>query len=193
LEVARQKLRARDMLRGDLEGPELERYVEERVLTTTLEKAAGWAAGNSLFPATFGLACCAIEMMSLPGSRLDIARFGFEAFRASPRQADLLILSGRVSIKMAPIVRRIYDQMLEPKWAIAMGACSSSMGVFNNYAIVPADKFMPVDVHVPGCPPRPEALMHGILRLRQMILDDPALSWRSRYDAVGTEEIDPGA
>jgi NADH-quinone oxidoreductase subunit B len=190
LEVTRHKLRARDKLRGDLEGPELERHVEERVLTTTLDKAANWAAGNSLFPATFGLACCAIEMMSLPGARLDIARFGFEAFRASPRQADLLILSGRVSIKMAPIVRRIYDQMLEPKWAIAMGACSSSMGVFNNYALVPADKFMPIDVHVPGCPPRPEALMHGILRLRQMILDDPALSWRSRYDAVGTEEID---
>ena len=100
------------------------------------------------------------------GARLDIARFGFEAFRASPRQADLLILSGRVSIKMAPVVRRIYDQMLEPRWAIAMGACCSSMGVFNNYAIVPADKFMPIDVHVPGCPPRPEALMHGILKLR---------------------------
>ena len=109
-------------------------------------------------------------MMSIVGARLDIARFGFEAFRASPRQADLLILSGRVSIKMAPVVRRIYDQMLEPKWAIAMGACCSSMGVFNNYAIVPADKFMPIDVHVPGCPPRPEALMHGILKLRD---DDP--------------------
>ena len=95
--------------------------------------------------------------------------FGFEAFRASPRQADLLILSGRVSIKMAPIIRRIYDQMLEPKWAIAMGACCSSQGVFNNYAIVPADKFMPIDVHVPGCPPRPEALMHGILQLREQI------------------------
>jgi NADH-quinone oxidoreductase subunit B len=94
---------------------------------------------------------------------------------------------------MAPIVRRIYDQMLEPKWAIAMGACSSSMGVFNNYAIVPADKFMPVDVHVPGCPPRPEAVMHGILKLRQMIQDDPALGWRDRYDARGTEEIEPGA
>ena len=112
-------------------------------------------------------------MMSIVAARVDIARFGFEAFRASPRQADLLILSGRVSIKMAPVVRRIYDQMLEPKWAIAMGACSSSMGVFNNYAIVPADKFMPVDVHVPGCPPRPEALMHGILKLRAMIQGDP--------------------
>jgi NADH-quinone oxidoreductase subunit B len=186
------QLRARDMIRGDLEGPELEQYVEERVLTTTLQKAANWARGNSLFPATFGLACCAIEMMSLPGSRLDIARFGFEAFRASPRQADMLILSGRISIKMAPIVRRIYDQMLEPKYAIAMGACSSSMGVFNNYALVPADKFMPVDVHVPGCPPRPESLMHGVLRLRQMVLDDPAMGWRERYDAAGTEEIAGG-
>ena len=146
--------------------------MEERP-ATTLDRAVAWARSNALFPATFGLACCAIEMMSIVGARTDIARFGFEAFRASPRQADLLILSGRVSIKMAPIVRRIYDQMLEPKWAIAMGACSSSMGVFNNYAIVPADKFMPVDVHVPGCPPRPEALMHGILKLRKMIQADP--------------------
>ena len=132
-----------------------------------------------MFPATFGLACCAIEMMSIVGARVDVARFGFEAFRASPRQADLLILSGRVSIKMAPVVRRVYEQMLEPKWAIAMGACSSSMGVYNNYAIVPADKFMPVDVHVPGCPPRPEALMHGILKLRAMIQQRPDLDWRT--------------
>ena len=122
---------------------------------------------------------------------MDIARFGFEAFRASPRQADLIILAGRVSIKMAPIIRRLYDQMLEPKWAISMGACCSSMGVFNNYALVPADKFMPVDVHVPGCPPRPEALMHGILKLRKMVQDDPDMGWRERYDAVGTEEIAP--
>jgi NADH-quinone oxidoreductase subunit B len=186
------QLKARDMLRGDLEGEDLERYVQERLITTTLDKAVSWARGNSLFPATFGLACCAIEMMSMVGSRADIARFGFEAFRASPRQADMIILSGRVSIKMAPIVRRVYDQMLDPKWAIAMGACSSSMGVFNNYAIVPADKFMPVDVHVPGCPPRPEALIHGILRLRAMIQKDPALGWRERYNAVGTEELVPG-
>jgi NADH-quinone oxidoreductase subunit B len=182
-------LRARAMLKGDLEGEELERYVEERVLTTTLDKAVAWARGNAMFPATFGLACCAIEMMSIVAARVDVARFGFEAFRASPRQADLLILSGRVSIKMAPVVRRIYDQMLEPKWAIAMGACSSSMGVFNNYAIVPADKFMPVDVHVPGCPPRPEALMHGVLKLRKMIQADPAMGWRDRYEARGTEEL----
>jgi NADH-quinone oxidoreductase subunit B len=182
-------IRAREALRGDLEGADLDKYVEERVMTTTLDKAVNWARSNALFPATFGLACCAIEMMSIVASRVDIARFGFEAFRASPRQADLLIISGRISIKMAPIVRRIYDQMLEPKWAIAMGACSSSMGVFNNYAIVPADKFMPVDVHVPGCPPRPEALTHGILKLRQMIQDDPAMGWRDRYDARGTEEL----
>ncbi len=186
------QLKARDMLRGDLEGEDLEQYVQERLITTTLDKAVSWARGNSLFPATFGLACCAIEMMSMVGSRADIARFGFEAFRASPRQADMIILSGRVSIKMAPVIRRVYDQMLDPKWAIAMGACSSSMGVFNNYAIVPADKFMPVDVHVPGCPPRPEALIHGILRLRAMIHKDPALGWRERYNAVGTEELVPG-
>ncbi|HEY1538889.1 MAG TPA: NADH-quinone oxidoreductase subunit B family protein [Solirubrobacteraceae bacterium] len=186
------QLRARDMLRGDLEGRELDRYMEERVLTTTMDKAVAWARSNALFPATFGLACCAIEMMSIVAARVDVARFGFEAFRASPRQADLLILSGRVSIKMAPVVRRIYDQMLEPKWAIAMGACSSSMGVFNNYAIVPADKFMPVDVHVPGCPPRPEALMHGILKLRKMIQDDPDMGWREGYGARGTEEVAPG-
>jgi NADH-quinone oxidoreductase subunit B len=185
--------RARDLLRGELEGEELEKHVEERVLTTTLDKAVDWARGNSLFPLTFGLACCAIEMMSVVGARLDIARFGFEAFRASPRQADLLILSGRVSIKMAPVVRRIYDQMLEPKYAIAMGACSSSMGVFNNYALVPADKFMPVDVHVPGCPPRPEALMHGIIKLRAMVHEDPTLGWRERYGADGTVEVLPAA
>jgi len=185
------QLRSRDMLRGDLEGADLEQYVEERVLATTLDKAVKWAQGNSIYPATFGLACCAIEMMAIVGSRIDVARFGWEAFRASPRQADLLILSGRISIKMAPIIRRIYDQMLEPKWAIAMGACSSSMGVFNNYALVPADKFMPVDIHVPGCPPRPESLMHGILKLRSQIQLDPSLGWRTRYGAENTVEVLP--
>jgi NADH-quinone oxidoreductase subunit B len=194
------QLRAQQMLRGELEGDDLEQHVRDSILTTTLDKAVHWAQGNSMFPATFGLACCAIEMMSIVASRLDIARFGFEAFRASPRQADMLILSGRISIKMAPVIRRVYDQMLEPRWAIAMGACSSSMGVYNNYAIVPADKFMPVDVHVPGCPPRPEALMHGILKLRAMIQRRPDLDWRTRYGGRGTEEfveselqIDPAA
>ncbi len=183
------QLNARDMLRGDLEGEALERYVEEAVMTTTVDRAVAWARGNSFFPLTFGLACCAIEMMSIVGMRMDIARFGWEAFRASPRQADLIILSGRVSIKMAPIVRRIYDQMLDPKWAISMGACCSSMGVFNNYALVPSDKFMPIDVHVPGCPPRPEALAHGILRLRDKVQHNEKQGWRERYDAVGTEEV----
>ena len=183
------QLQARDMLRGDLEGEELEKFVEKSIMTTTVEKAVSWSQGNSIYPMTFGLACCAIEMMSIVGMRVDIARFGWEAFRASPRQADLLILSGRVSVKMAPVIRRIYDQMLEPKWAISMGACCSSMGVFNNYALVPSDKFMPIDVHVPGCPPRPEALMHGILRLRDKIHGHPPEGWRERYDAVGTEEV----
>ncbi len=185
------QLRARDMLKGDMDDADLERHVQESIITTTLDRAVAWARGNSIYPATFGLACCAIEMMSIVGSRIDVARFGFEAFRASPRQADLLILSGRISIKMAPVVRRIYDQMLDPKWAIAMGACASSQGLFNNYAIVPADKFLPVDVHVPGCPPRPESLMHGILKLRKQILADPDMGWRDRYDAVGTEEVFP--
>ena len=185
------QLEARDLLRGDLDGEDLERYVEERVMTTTLEKAVAWARGNSFFPLTFGLACCAIEMMSIVASRVDIARFGFEAFRASPRQADLIILSGRVSIKMAPVIRRIYDQMLDPKWAISMGACCSSMGVFNNYALVPADKFLPIEVHVPGCPPRPEALAHGILRLRDKVQGHPGGGWRERYHAEGTEELLP--
>jgi len=183
------QIRARDLLRGDREGHDLEKHVQESVLTTTLEKALDWARSNALWPATFGLACCAIEQISLVTSRYDSARFGAEVFRASPRQADMLILSGRVSIKMAPVVRRIYDQMLEPKWVIAMGACASSTGVFNNYALVAADKFMPVDVHVPGCPPRPEALIHGILKLQRMVQGHPDLGWRTRYGAEGTEEL----
>lgn len=170
------------------EDQDLEKHVEQRLLTTTLDQAVSWARGNAIWPATFGLACCAIEMMTTVASRNDIARFGAEVFRASPRQADLLILSGRVSIKMAPVIRRIYDQMLEPKWVIAMGACASSAGVFNNYALVAgADKFLPVDVYVPGCPPRPEGLIHGVLRLRQRILDEPELGWRERYKQEGVE------
>ena len=176
---------------AELEGEELERHVHERVLTTSLDKAVAWARSNSFFPLAFGLACCAMEQFHAAGPRMDIARFGYEAFRASPRQADLIILAGRVSVKMAPIIRRLYDQMLEPKWAISMGACCSSMGVFNNYALVPADKFMPIDVYVPGCPPRPEGLMHGVLKLRKMVQDDPAKGWRERYQAHGTEEVLP--
>ncbi len=139
---------------------------------------------------TFGLACCAMEMIAVVGSpRNDLARFGAEALRASPRQADLIILSGRVSIKMAPVIRRLYDQMLEPRWAISMGACSSSGGMFANYAVVQgADKFMPIDVHIPGCPPRPEALMYGFNKLQRLIQGNPDQGWRRRYNAVGTEE-----
>jgi NADH-quinone oxidoreductase subunit B len=188
-ELRVRQLRARDLLRGDLEGPDLERHVEESVLTTTMQKAIGWGRANSIFPATFGLACCAIEMMSIVSPRYDIARFGAENMRASPRQADLLILSGRVSIKMAPVCRRLYDQMLEPKWVISMGACSSSGGMFANYAVVQgADKFMPVDIHVPGCPPRAEALVYGFNKLQRMILGNPDPGWRRRYNAAGTEE-----
>jgi NADH-quinone oxidoreductase subunit B len=145
--------------------------LEERLGLTTLAKAIAWSQTKSMWPATFGLACCAIEMMSIVSARYDIARFGMEAFRSSPRQSDLLIISGRVSQKMAAPLRQIYDQMLEPKWVIAMGVCASSGGMFNNYAIVQSvDKIVPVDIYVPFCPPRPEALMEGIVRLHEAVL-----------------------
>jgi NADH-quinone oxidoreductase subunit B len=184
------QLRARQMLRGEIEGEDLDRYVEERVGLTTLERAQNWARANAPWPLQFGLACCAMEMIPVVGSRTDLARFGAEVFRASPRQADMIILSGRVSVKMAPVIRRIYDQMLEPKWVISMGACASSAGMFNNYALVAgADRFMPVDVYVPGCPPRPEALIYGVIKLQDKIKGDPSLGWRERYRAHGTEEV----
>ena len=184
------QLSAQQMLRGDLDGRALDEYVEERVMLTTLEKAQNWARRNACWPLGFGLACCAIEMITVIGSpRNDISRFGAEVVRASPRQADMIILSGRVSIKMAPVIRRIYDQMLEPKWVIAMGACSSSAGMFSNYAVVQgADKFLPVDVYIPGCPPRPEALIYGIMKLQDKITQEPSLGWRERYESEGTEE-----
>jgi NADH-quinone oxidoreductase subunit B len=145
--------------------------MEQAVGLTTLQKAVAWAQTKSMWPDTFGLACCAIEMMSIVSSRYDIARFGMEAFRSSPRQADLLIVSGRVVHKMAAPLRQVYDQMLEPKWVIAMGACASSGGMFNNYTTLQGvDKIVPVDVHVPGCPPRPEALMEGIVRLHEKVM-----------------------
>ena len=199
MEVKRQKVdglkvrqaRAQQMLRGDLEGEDLEEYVQERVLLTKFEDAQNWARKNAIWPLGFGLACCAIEMITVIGSpRNDLSRFGAEVIRFTPRQADMLILSGRVSVKMAPVIRRLYDQMLEPKWVISMGACASSAGMFNNYALVAgADKFLPVDVYVPGCPPRPEALMFGIIKLQEKIMGDPSLGWRERYGAEGTEEV----
>ena len=144
--------------------------LESQLGITTLAKAIAWAQTKSMWPDTFGLACCAIEMMSIVSSRYDIARVGMEAFRSSPRQADLLIVSGRVVHKMAAPLRQVYDQMLEPKWVIAMGACASSGGMVNNYAIVQSvDKIVPVDIYVPGCPPRPEQLVEGIVRLHEAV------------------------
>jgi NADH-quinone oxidoreductase subunit B len=156
----------------------LREEVERGVLFTTAGGMINWAVNqsraNAIWPLGFGLACCAIEMMAIVGPRFDISRFGAEVFRASPRQADLMIVAGRVSIKMAPVVRQLYDQMPDPKWVISMGACASCGGVFNNYAIVQGvDKIVPVDVYVPGCPPRPEALIHGIMKLQEKILASP--------------------
>jgi NADH-quinone oxidoreductase subunit B len=140
------------------------------VFTTSVNKVTDWARSNSLWPAQFGLACCAIEMMAMTASRWDLARFGAEVFRASPRQSDLMIVAGRVSVKMAPVVRQIYDQMPDPKWVISMGACASTGGVFNNYAVVQGvDQVVPVDVYVPGCPPSPDMLMYGFTILQDKI------------------------
>ncbi len=147
----------------------IEEQLPEGVLLTSVEKLAGFASKSSMWPVTFGLACCAIEMMATAGGRYDLARFGMEVFRASPRQADLMIVAGRLSNKMAPILRQIYDQMPEPKWVLAMGACASSGGMFNNYAIVQGvDHIVPVDVYVPGCPPRPEQLIDGIMQIHEI-------------------------
>ena len=157
----------------DALGYEYSGAVYDSILTTKLGKVIGWAQKNALWPATFGLACCAIEMMAMANSRWDAARFGAEVFRASPRQADLMIVSGRVSQKMAPVLKMIYDQMPEPKWVISMGACASCGGIFNNYAIVQGvDRVVPVDVYVPGCPPGPEALLYGIIKLQEKIMNE---------------------
>lgn len=148
--------------------PNLE--VGGNVLVTRLDEIVNWARRNSIFPLTFGLACCAIEMMSSAAARFDLARFGMEVFRASPRQADLMIVAGRVSKKMAPVLRQIYDQMPAPKWVVSMGACASCGGIFNNYAIVQGvDQIVPVDVYVPGCPPSPDALIYALIKLQQKI------------------------
>ena len=148
----------------------IEEYLGDNILTASLDKVVNWARKSSIWPATFGLACCAIEMMAAAASRYDIARFGSEVFRASPRQADLLIVAGTVTKKMGPVVKLIYDQMPNPKWVIAMGACAASGGMFNTYAVVQGiDELIPVDVYIPGCPPRPEALLWGIMKLQEKI------------------------
>ena len=144
--------------------------LQHNFLTGRLEDLVKWARTYSMWPATFGLACCAIEMMSVGAADFDLARFGMEVFRASPRQADLMIVAGRVSQKMAPVLRQVYDQMMEPKWVLSMGVCASTGGMFNNYAIVQGvDQIVPVDVYAPGCPPTPETLMHAILTLHQKV------------------------
>ncbi len=152
----------------------LEEKLPSGFLLTTVQSLAGYFRKGSLWPATFGLACCAIEMMATGAGRYDLARFGMEVFRASPRQADLMIVAGRVSQKMAPVLRQIYDQMANPKWVLSMGVCASSGGMFNNYAIVQGvDHIVPVDIYLPGCPPRPEMLIHAILKLHEKIQHTP--------------------
>jgi NADH-quinone oxidoreductase subunit B len=159
----------------------IEEKLPSGVLLTTVEGVAGYMRKASFWPATFGLACCAIEMMTSGGPKYDLARFGMEVFRASPRQADLMIVAGRVSQKMAPVLRQIYDQMPEPRWVLAMGVCASSGGMFNNYAIVQGvDHIVPVDMYLPGCPPRPEMLMDAILKLHHKIQHEPLGEKRAR-------------
>lgn len=155
---------------GELFEKDWQELESEGILFTSLTKLVAWGRSNSLWPVTFGLACCAIEMMSATDTRHDLARFGSEVFRASPRQADVMIVAGRLSRKMAPVLRRVYDQMPDPKWVISMGACASSGGMFNNYAIVQnVNSVVPVDVFVPGCPPRPEALIFAVQQLQKKV------------------------
>ncbi len=162
--------------------------LQHNFLTGRLEDLVKWARTYSMWPATFGLACCAIEMMSVGAADFDVARFGMEVFRASPRQADLMIVAGRVSQKMAPVLRQVYDQMMEPKWVLSMGVCASSGGMFNNYAIVQGvDQIVPVDVYAPGCPPTPETLMHAILTLHEKVRTDDITRRRTLVPDGGSD------
>ncbi|HET6214268.1 MAG TPA: NADH-quinone oxidoreductase subunit B family protein [Micromonosporaceae bacterium] len=177
----------------------IEEKVPTGILLTTVEKLVNWTRKSSFWPATFGLACCAIEMMAAGAARYDLGRWGMEVFRASPRQADLMIVAGRVSQKMAPVLRQIYDQMPDPKWVLSMGVCASSGGMFNNYAIVQGvDHIVPVDMYLPGCPPRPEMLIDAILKLREKIMAEP-LGERGRKlhlerdERHGTPVVPPGS
>src|SRR5438876_8193175 len=176
----------------------LEEKLPDGILLASVEKIVNWTRKSSLWPATFGLACCAIEMMTFGAPRFDSARFGMEVFRASPRQADLMIVAGRVSQKMAPVLRQIYDQMPEPKWVLALGVCASSGGMFNNYAIVQGvDHVVPVDMYLPGCPPRPEMLIDAILRLHDKVMHEPLGDRRRRQiEAANAKKpavVAPGA
>jgi NADH-quinone oxidoreductase subunit B len=177
----------------------IEEKLPAGVLLTTVEKLVNWTRKASFWPATFGLACCAIEMMATGAARYDLARFGMEVFRASPRQADLMIVAGRVSQKMAPVLRQIYDQMPEPKWVLSMGVCASSGGMFNNYAIVQGvDHVVPVDMYLPGCPPRPEMLIDAILRLHDKVMHEPLgekrrLAIAAQIERDGPPVVAPGA
>jgi NADH-quinone oxidoreductase subunit B len=162
--------------------------LSHNVITSKLETLVNWARARSSWPANFGLACCAMEMMAAGGAHYDISRFGMEVFRASPRQADIMIVAGRVSQKMAPVLRQVYDQMMEPKWVISMGVCASTGGMFNNYAIVQGvDQIVPVDVYAPGCPPTPETLLHAIETLHGLIETDEIL--RRRAETGGGADV----
>lgn len=159
------------------------------IILTSIENVANWAVSRSQWPVTMGLACCAIEMMAFGTPRFDASRFGMEVFRASPRQSDLMIVSGRVSHKMAPVVRDIYDKMADPKWVISMGACASSGGMFNNYAVVQGcDHIVPVDIYLPGCPPRPEMLINAVLELRKQVMGERKITKAGRLAAAKAAE-----